>query len=183
MPQIQFLHRVLDVPVVSQRVVRTVSNCAQDREDSTDAVLQLIVDAPVVVQQQVPGLVQTVQKSVWRCPCCSFRPVSELPCCGAEANPYGPVFWRLQRFTPVAFHRHGGRRSCSHAVASKHVGLMGLWLQEDLVDGKLELEKVDIATMTCVPKRCLETESASSLLGCTCAAVKGPWVTIPASGI
>ena len=36
--------------------------------------------------------------------------------------------------------RHRG-----HSVASKHVGLRGLWLQEALVDGKLELEKVDTA--------------------------------------
>ena len=32
-----------------------------------------------------------------------------------------------------------------HSVASKHVGLRGLWLQEAVVDGKLELEKVDTA--------------------------------------
>ena len=37
-------------------------------------------------------------------------------------------------------------RRRGHSVASKHVGLRGLWLQEDLVDGKLELEKVDTAT-------------------------------------
>ena len=36
--------------------------------------------------------------------------------------------------------RHRG-----HSVASKHVGLRGLWLQEALVDVKLELEKVDTA--------------------------------------
>ena len=33
----------------------------------------------------------------------------------------------------------------SHSVASKHVGLRGLWLQEAPVGGKLELEKVDTA--------------------------------------
>ena len=38
---------------------------------------------------------------------------------------------------------HSKRRG--HSVASKHVGLRGLWLQEALVDGKLELEKVDTA--------------------------------------
>ena len=32
-----------------------------------------------------------------------------------------------------------------HSVASKHVGLRLLWLQEAVVDGKLELEKVDTA--------------------------------------
>ena len=37
---------------------------------------------------------------------------------------------------------HSKRRS----VASKHVGLRGLLLQEALVEGKLELEKVDTAT-------------------------------------
>ena len=39
---------------------------------------------------------------------------------------------------------HSRRRG--HSVASKHVGLRGLWLQEALVNGKLELEKVDTAT-------------------------------------
>ena len=38
---------------------------------------------------------------------------------------------------------HSRRRG--HSVASKHVGLRGLWLQEAPVDGKLELEKVDTA--------------------------------------
>ena len=38
---------------------------------------------------------------------------------------------------------HSKRRG--HSVASKHVGLRGLWLQEALVDGKVELEKVDTA--------------------------------------
>ena len=38
---------------------------------------------------------------------------------------------------------HAKRRG--HSVASKHVGLWGLWLQEARVDGKLELEKVDTA--------------------------------------
>ena len=38
---------------------------------------------------------------------------------------------------------HSKRRG--HTVASKHVGLRGLWLQEALVDGKLELETVDTA--------------------------------------
>ena len=38
---------------------------------------------------------------------------------------------------------HSRRRG--HSVVSKNVGLRGLWLQEALVDGKLELEKVDTA--------------------------------------
>ena len=38
---------------------------------------------------------------------------------------------------------HSRRRG--HSVASKHVGLRGLWLQEALLDWKLELETVDTA--------------------------------------
>ena len=38
---------------------------------------------------------------------------------------------------------HSRRRG--HSVASKHVGLKGLWLHEALVVRKLELEKVDTA--------------------------------------
>ena len=37
-------------------------------------------------------------------------------------------------------------RRRGHSVASKHVGLRRLLLQETLVDGKLKLEKVDTAT-------------------------------------
>ena len=36
-------------------------------------------------------------------------------------------------------------RPRGHSVASKHVGLRGLWLQEALENRKLELEKVDTA--------------------------------------
>ena len=39
---------------------------------------------------------------------------------------------------------HSRRRA--NSVASKHVGLRGLWLQEALENKKLELEKVDTAT-------------------------------------
>ena len=39
---------------------------------------------------------------------------------------------------------HSRRRG--HNIASIHVGLRGLWLQESLVDGKLKLEKVGTAT-------------------------------------
>ena len=39
---------------------------------------------------------------------------------------------------------HSRRRG--HSVASKHVGLRGLWLQEALADKKLALEKVHTAT-------------------------------------
>ena len=39
---------------------------------------------------------------------------------------------------------HSRRRA--NRVASKHVGLRGLWLQEALENKKLELEKVDTAT-------------------------------------
>ena len=39
---------------------------------------------------------------------------------------------------------HSRRRG--HSLASKHVGLRGLWSQEALENGKLELEKVDTAT-------------------------------------
>ena len=39
---------------------------------------------------------------------------------------------------------HSRRRG--HTVATKHVGLRGLWLQEALENRKLELEKLDTAT-------------------------------------
>ena len=77
-------------------------------------------------------------------------------------------------------------RRCGHNVASKHVGLRGLWLQGVPVVGKLELEKVDTATNPAdvCTKRCLETESANCVGWpvCTFAAVERSWVTIPTNG-
>ena len=43
-----------------QILVRTVQNCAADRGDLTGTVLGMVLDAPVVVQQQVPWL-ETVE--------------------------------------------------------------------------------------------------------------------------
>ena len=83
-PQVQFIVRVLDTVVIPQRQVCTVSNCAQDREDSTGAVLRLVVDAPVVVQRH--------RKLFGGAAVAVSRPSGQLPCCGAEAFPYGPVF-------------------------------------------------------------------------------------------
>ena len=77
-------------------------------------------------------------------------------------------------------------RGAAASVASKHVCLRGLWLQEALVDGKLELEKVDIAIPpTCARKRCLEIgfESCVDWPECTYAAVKETWVTTLTVGI
>ena len=81
---------------------------------------------------------------------------------------------------------HSRRRG--HSVASKHVGLRRLWLQEALENRKLGLEKVDTATnpaLMYAPKRYLEIGFASCVgwLGCTYAAVKKTWVTIPTNGI
>ena len=47
MPQIQFSARVLEIAVMPQGQVRTVLNCAEDSEDSTQF-LGEVVDAPVV---------------------------------------------------------------------------------------------------------------------------------------
>ena len=79
---------------------------------------------------------------------------------------------------------HSRRRG--HSVASKHVGLRGLWLQEALENRKLELETVlQRIPLMYAPKRYLEIGFASCVgwLGCTYAAVKKTWVTIPTNGI
>ena len=77
---------------------------------------------------------------------------------------------------------HSKRRG--HSVALKHVGLRGRWLQEAPVDGKLELEKVDTAMNPAdVCTKSLPGNRIRGWLGCTCATTKGPWVTIPMSGI
>ena len=46
------------------------ANCAADREDLTGTVLGLIVDAPVVVQRQMPWFRQ--YRIPWRFRCCSL---------------------------------------------------------------------------------------------------------------
>ena len=54
-PQFLFIDRVPDIPAATQRRVRAVQNCAENRQDSAGAVLGMIVDAPVVVLRQVLG--------------------------------------------------------------------------------------------------------------------------------
>ena len=80
---------------------------------------------------------------------------------------------------------HSKRRR--HSVASKHVGLRGLWLQEALADGKLELEKVDTAMnpadMCAKALPGHRIRELCRLARVYVATVKGPWVTIPTSGI
>ena len=74
---------------------------------------------------------------------------------------------------------HSKRRG--HSVASKHVGLRGLWLQEALVDGKLELERVDTAMNPAnVCTKSLPGNSVREL--CRLPRTKESWVTIPTSG-
>ena len=68
---------------------------------------------------------------------------------------------------------HSRRRG--HRVASKHVGLRGLWLHEALENRKMELEKVDTATNP--------ADVRTKALPGTYAAVKKTWVTIPMNGI
>ena len=60
-----------------------------------------------------------------------------------------------------------------HSVASKHVGLRGLWLQEALVDGKLELEKVDTAMNPAdVCTKATESASCVGLLAYTASLIQ-----------
>ena len=80
---------------------------------------------------------------------------------------------------------HSRRRG--HSSPSKHVSLRRFWLQEALVNGKLELEKVDTAIIPLMyaPKRYVEIGFASCVgcLECAYAAVKETWVTIPTNGV
>ena len=57
-PQIQFISRVWDIPVVEQRGVRTVPNCAEDRR-FLGAVLGYVVNMPVGVPTTGYGLDST----------------------------------------------------------------------------------------------------------------------------
>ena len=70
-PQFLFVDRVLDIPVATQRRVRAVQNCAENRQDSTGAVLWEVFDAPVVVQRQVLGGSDSAE-NLWRCRSCSL---------------------------------------------------------------------------------------------------------------
>ena len=74
---------------------------------------------------------------------------------------------------------HSRRRG--HSVASKHVCLRGLWLQEALVDGKLELEKVDTAMNPADvwTKFVAWTQNTRAVSACSSVCT---WATIPTSG-
>ena len=79
---------------------------------------------------------------------------------------------------------HSKRRGQS--VASKHVGLRGVWLQEAPVDGKLDFEKVDTAMNSAdvCTKSLLGniTRAVSDCSSVMCATTQRTWVTIPTSG-
>ena len=80
----------------------------------------------------------------------------------------------------------GHSRRRGHSAASKHVGLRELWLQEALVEGKLELEKVDTTMNPAdVRERYLEIGFASCVgwPECAYAAVKETWATTLTVGI
>ena len=55
MPQIQFVERVVDFPVVRQRRVPTVQTVQLTAETHQVTFLELVLDMPVVVHQQVRG--------------------------------------------------------------------------------------------------------------------------------
>ena len=59
-PHLQFIDRVFDITVMSQRQVRTVPNCAEERRDSTAQFLGMVFHVPVVMQRLVPRVLQTV---------------------------------------------------------------------------------------------------------------------------
>ena len=50
-PSVQFLDRVVDFPVACRSCF---AHCTTDRGDLTVTILGMVVDAPVVVQRQVP---------------------------------------------------------------------------------------------------------------------------------
>ena len=47
-PQFLFINRVLDIPAATQRRVRAVQNCAENRQDSTGAVLEGLSTRPLL---------------------------------------------------------------------------------------------------------------------------------------
>ena len=54
-PLVQFLDRMVAIPAACRSLARAVHTCA-DRGDLTGTVLGMVLDAPVIVQQQVPWL-------------------------------------------------------------------------------------------------------------------------------
>ena len=76
-PQILFIARVLDIPVMPlrrARAVQTVQKMRIPQRSSWEA-----VDTPVVFQRQVPGLVQRVLKTVEGFRSCSTDKVVGFP--------------------------------------------------------------------------------------------------------
>merc|ERR1711916_268845 len=62
-PQIQYIDKVVDVPVVMQRQLPTIQKVQKTVEVPQIQYIDKIVDVPVVMQRQVPTI-QTVQKTV-----------------------------------------------------------------------------------------------------------------------
>ena len=81
-PQIQFIDRVLDIPVMPLRQVRTVPNCAE-----VGRVLGKVVDAPVVVQGPVPGIPNSADTV--EVPLLQFIDSRRHSCFGAACSSWG----------------------------------------------------------------------------------------------
>ena len=54
-PHVQFIDRVLDNPVMPQRQVRTVPNCAEERRDSSAQFLGMVLTRPLLCNDRCRG--------------------------------------------------------------------------------------------------------------------------------
>ena len=116
-PQIQFINRVLGIPVVPQRQVFTVPNCAEYGRLHWCSAWVRLLPRPSLCNDRC-RVVQTVQKTVWRCRCCSLLTRLSTSLLWRRGISLWSRSSEDDRDSSVTVHRHGGRRSCSYATTS-----------------------------------------------------------------
>ena len=113
-PQIQFISRVWDIPVVEQRQVRTVLNFAEDGRFVRCSFWSMLT-RPLLCNDR--DMVRQCRKPCW-CRSCSSSKVDGLPSCRRGKSPWSCVFRKPQRLRSCSRHSpsldtHGGSAQLS----------------------------------------------------------------------
>ena len=107
---IQFINRVLDIPVMPQRQVRTVSNSAEYGRLHWCSAWVRLLPCPSLCNDRC-RVVQTVQKTVWRCRCCSLLTRLSTSLLWRRGISLGSRSCEDDIDSSATVHRHGDRRS------------------------------------------------------------------------
>ena len=107
MLHLQFIDKVLDITVATQRQVRTVPNCAEERRDSTAQFVVWCSSARCYATTGA-GVVQTMLLP-WKCRSCSLPTVVDIPVVAQRCRSCSPstavdIPVVAQRQIPVDMH-------------------------------------------------------------------------------